>query len=79
MVSASGSATTGMRRRTRLSAIASVSSAVSAPSMREVPSASAAATSARFVKLRDPGTRTVAFGGAASGSTSYGSVMAEAS
>jgi hypothetical protein len=43
--------------------------------MREVPSASAAATSARFVKLREPGTRTLALGGAPSGWTSYGSVI----
>ena len=50
-------------------AMASLSSAVSAPIRREGPSARAAHSRARLVMLLDPGTRTVASTGCASGST----------
>ena len=63
-----GSWSTAMPSMSRHPNIASVSSLSSTPSSLEVPSARAAQTSARFVKLFDPGTGTIALTGPPNGS-----------
>ena len=66
---AAGSASTSNPSACSASVMASVSSAKRAPSMTDVPEASAAATRARLVRLLEPGTTTVASSGPERGST----------